>query len=223
MSLSMTSTKTTCGKRTLTNMLCHCCWERRKGASSYLKARLTQFLTNEASANVSSTEMDSFESHDAGQDSSFVIGVRVLILYECRKCSVVARRRMTCGAGIRCRNTIEEVEGIWGRKEVMEVLVLPSLIYEDQKRGESRGGGAEGGPQKRARATSPTQPTLPFRPLFSNFNNSKALTATSIFQRAISTLSIGLLLQAKRLLHIDSYSFSTPTPLHYLKPMHSCR
>ncbi len=71
--------------RTSTNRLRHYCWDRRKGALSYLKARLTQFLTNEASANVSSTEVDSFESHDAGQDSSFVIGVRVLILYECRK------------------------------------------------------------------------------------------------------------------------------------------
>ncbi len=107
--------------------------------------------------------------------------------------SVVARRRMTCEAGIRCRNTNEELEGIYGRKEVMEVLVLASLKNDGQKRGESRGGGVEGEASKTGKSHS-ANPSLPST--FSNFNNFKALTATSMFLWAISTLFIGLLLQA---------------------------
>ena len=77
----------------LANTLCQHLGE----GSSYLKARLEQLLGNEATANVSTSEVDSFESHLEGHGDFFVIGERLIC--ERRKCSVFATRGETCRLG----------------------------------------------------------------------------------------------------------------------------
>ena len=58
MSLSTTSTKTTCTHEAVSNvpLMLHELWD-------YLKARLVQFLCNKSTADVATAEMNSFETH----------------------------------------------------------------------------------------------------------------------------------------------------------------
>ena len=57
--------------RSLVNTLCHYCEEEGRGVSSYLITRLTQLLTDKATANVPTSEVNSFESHDERYDFCF--------------------------------------------------------------------------------------------------------------------------------------------------------